>query len=176
MPAYHTILAAAARFEVQSQITRFRREAGCHNRDIHVAHIGPREFRHLLADFLVERNLNGVDDLKFRYDYHIKRYSFKDREVGDAWQAYHKDNAILELQHASVNLRTTRNRDLKNCLLVKKDKTTTDKNASCKSLDQDSEDGGTDFHSAGEGGTGSTACGDDSPDPAEAALEEDNRP
>ena len=92
----------AARFEIQDQIDDYRKAARFGE---HVGHVGAKEFRHLLTDFLERENaLVSIESVKVRRAGTTYSTTFEDRDLANRWKEYHRTNAVLGMQKAKVNL------------------------------------------------------------------------
>lgn len=105
---------AAARFEIEHQIKAFRnglsRDTPCalcgsSAGDMHVDHMAPRTFAHVLGGWLAQvgKALNDIDT--YEHSDTVRLY-FKDRSLAALWQKFHEDRTSghLRIIHASANV------------------------------------------------------------------------
>lgn len=115
----------AARHEIKYQIDEFRRMNPSFyspTTRTHVAHIGPKEFRHLLTDFLKDEGALGDIESSVKIIRKPGRKSheseFEDAGLAERWRRYHNENAKLAIQSAKENLTTAKSPTLRRAIKV----------------------------------------------------------
>lgn len=102
----------AFRNEVSYQTRRFRYESGfeANGKWFHVGHVGPEEFKDLLARFLREQgmlleNIKVSKQTHEAYDITLVDQPFLlDRDLAYKWKDFHQENAQLQIQSAFENM------------------------------------------------------------------------